>query len=86
MKEEYVMKVYDAKATCDKVFDLANKRGWSDCKLAQVLEVSPQAISKWRKGICSPSIDRLVMIADLFQVSMDDLLKQQEIEWSFNLE
>lgn len=80
------MKVYDVQATCDNVFDLAQKKGWSDSKLAQILEVSPQAICKWRKGICSPSVDRLVMMADLFQVTLDELMKQQEIDMSFNLD
>lgn len=79
------MKVYDAQATCDKIFDLASDNGWSDSKLAKILDVTPQAISKWRRGVGSPSIDMIVMLADLFQVSLDDLMGCQEIDMTFRL-
>lgn len=79
------MKVYDVQATCDKIFDLASDKGWSDSKLAKILDVTPQAISKWRRGVGSPSIDMIVMLADLFQVSLDDLMGRKEIDMTFRL-
>ncbi len=32
------MKVYDAQTTSEKVFTLAGNRGWSDAKLARILD------------------------------------------------
>lgn len=80
------MKVYDAVATCDKIFALAKAKGWTDAKLSKILDLTPQAISKWRRGVCSPSTDMLVMLADLFEISLDDLMMQQEVNLDFNFE
>lgn len=36
--------------------------------------VTPQAIYKWQQGVALPSLDNLVVLAAIFQVSMDDIL------------
>lgn len=41
--------------------------------LAEILSVSPQAISKWESGKNMPDISVLPQIADNFGVSMDEL-------------
>ncbi len=35
---------------------------------------TPQAIYKWQSGACLPSVDNLVVLAELLQVSIDDIL------------
>lgn len=35
---------------------------------------NPQAIYKWQKGECLPSIDNLVIIASVFGVTIDEIL------------
>ena len=35
---------------------------------------SPQAIYKWQNGIAMPSIDNLIVLAAVLQVSVDDIL------------
>ena len=35
---------------------------------------NPQAIYKWQKGECLPSIDNLVIIAAVFGVTIDEIL------------
>ncbi|MBQ7831965.1 MAG: helix-turn-helix transcriptional regulator [Lachnospiraceae bacterium] len=77
------MIVYDSVATCNNIFALCSERGWSDSKLARMLAISPQAISKWRRGVGAPSTDSLVTMSDLFQVSLDDLLGKRQIDMSF---
>ncbi len=42
--------------------------------LAQELGVTNQSVSKWESGQCCPDIQLLPMIADLFSVSIDELL------------
>ena len=41
----------------------------------------PQAIYKWQHGECLPTVDNLLALARLLQVSMEDLLvyKDQEV-------
>ena len=35
---------------------------------------TPQAIFKWQRGDCLPSLDNLVILAELFKVSIEDIL------------
>lgn len=79
------MRIYSAKLTCDHIFELAKEKGWSDSKLASILGITPQAISKWRRGAGSPSIEMLTMLQELFGVKMDDLLGCREVDIDFNL-
>ena len=34
----------------------------------------PQAIYKWKRGECLPTLDNLVVLADVLGVSMDDIV------------
>lgn len=36
--------------------------------------VTPQAIYKWQQGAALPSLDNLVVLSAIFQVSMEDIL------------
>lgn len=42
-------------------------------QLAEQLHISPQAISKWECGSALPDIQMLPMLADIFDVSLDEL-------------
>ena len=35
---------------------------------------SPQAIYKWQKGVCLPTVDNLLFLAELQRVTIDDIL------------
>lgn len=35
---------------------------------------TPQAIYKWQQGTSVPSIDNLIVLAQIFQVHMDDII------------
>ncbi len=43
-------------------------------ELAEKLNVSVQAVSKWECGVAIPDLWKLSMLADLFAISMDDLI------------
>ena len=47
--------------------------------LAEKLNYSDKTISKWERGESSPDISVLVEIANLFSVSLDDLVKDSDI-------
>lgn len=49
--------------------------------LAEKLNVSPQAVSKWENDQSVPDINILVALSDLFAVSLDWLLKQTDEEY-----
>lgn len=59
---------------------LREKHGFTQEELAEKLGVSRQAISKWESNRAFPNIDKLFYISELYQVSLDYLLKGQDYE------
>ncbi|MBA4417806.1 MAG: hypothetical protein C0392_07840 [Syntrophus sp. (in: bacteria)] len=57
-----------------KIRLLREKHGFKQINLANALQVSPQAVSKWERGANHPDIPILVRIARMFNVSIDYLL------------
>ncbi len=53
-------------------------KGLSQEKVAEVLEVSRQAVTKWESDISKPSSDNLINLAELLGVSVDVLLGNVE--------
>ena len=49
----------------------------SQKELATKLFVTPQAVSKWERGESTPNPDALVKMADIFSVTVDQLLGSQ---------
>lgn len=47
-------------------------------KLAEILDVSCQSVSRWELGICYPDVELLPSIANYFGVSIDTLLMNDE--------
>lgn len=48
--------------------------------LAQKLDVTRQAVSKWEQGVSSPDIEKILLMCEIFDVKTDELLfgKKQE--------
>lgn len=59
----------------DKIILLRKKNGWSQEELAQQLEVSRQAVSKWEGAQATPDLERILRMSQVFGVSTDYLLK-----------
>lgn len=58
-----------------KLQNLRKTEGLSQEALAEKLNVSRQAVSKWETGEGYPEMDKLILISDLFGVSIDYLIK-----------
>ena len=54
--------------------------GLSQEKMAEKIGVSRQAITKWENGTGTPDIANLMAIAELFQISVDELLSNEKSE------
>ena len=54
--------------------NLRKSKGYSQEQLAVQLNVVRQTISKWEKGLSVPDAQMLIEIAELFDVSVSDLL------------
>ena len=62
----------------NKLYELRKQKGFSQEELANRLNVSRQTISKWEVGESTPDMEKLVAISDLFEVSLDELVKGDE--------
>lgn len=61
-----------------KLSKLRKENNYTQEQLASVLGVSRQAISKWESDITYPETDKLIRISDLFNCSLDYLLKDTD--------
>lgn len=66
----------------DKIMNLRKKAGWSQEELAEKMGVSRQSISKWEGALSIPDMNRILKLAEIFNVSTDYLLRDEmeEIE------
>ena len=61
----------------------------TQCKMtqefvAETIGVSRQAVSKWEAGSSLPEIEKLIFLSDFFQVSIDYLLRDKQINTNFS--
>ena len=64
----------------EKIYTLRTKSGMTQEQLAEKMGVSRQAISKWESGVSVPELNKLKALANLFQVSLDELMGQKPAE------
>lgn len=62
----------------EKLLKLRSDAGLSQDKLAEMLEVSRQSVSKWERDEAMPDTDKIVLISKIFSVSTDSLLKDED--------
>jgi len=59
-----------------KIQTLRKERNLTQEALADQLNVSRQALSKWELGVSTPEADKIVQLSEFFNVSTDYLLKE----------
>ena len=59
----------------DRIQQLRKQNGLSQEQLAERLDISRQAVSKWESGQSIPDADKIVQLSELFQTTTDYLLK-----------
>ncbi len=61
----------------DKIIRLRKKNGWSQEELADKMNVSRQAVSKWESAQTIPDLGKILQLGTLFGVTTDYLLKDE---------
>lgn len=59
----------------DKIIRLRKRNGWSQEELAEKMQVSRQAVSKWEGAQTIPDMEKILLLGRLFGVTTDYLLK-----------
>ncbi len=62
----------------EKLAALRKKHNYTQEKLAAIIGVSRQAISKWESDGAFPETDKLIQLSNLYGCSLDYLLKEEE--------
>jgi len=63
----------------EKLYQLRKAQGLSQEALAEKLNTSRQAVSKWENNNGYPETEKIIMIGRLFQVDLDDLLMEENV-------
>lgn len=67
-----------AKEFPHKLKELRQNNRWSQGQLAKKLDVDPQRISRYERGLITPTTEVIVKIASVFGVSLDYLLREEK--------
>ena len=59
---------------CDKLQKIRKENNITQEGLADKLNVSRQAVSKWESGMAYPDTEKLIQISKIFNVSLDELI------------
>jgi len=61
----------------EKIIELRKHKGMTQEELATLCNVSRQSISKWEADIALPELDKLLILSETFQVSVDVLIRDE---------
>lgn len=62
----------------ETIYKLRTEKQFSQGELAEMLEVSRQSISKWENNSAVPELEKLIRLSEIFEVSLDELVKGEE--------
>ena len=62
----------------ERLRETRQKKGVSQSTVAEHLNISRQSISKWENNSSYPDLDNLVRLSEYYEVTVDDLLKENQ--------
>jgi len=63
-----------------RIRELRNAKGWNQEVFAEKTYVSRQTVSSWENDKSYPDIKSLLLMSELFEISLDDLIKGDIVE------
>ncbi len=64
----------------ETIYRLRTEKNLSQGDLADAMDVSRQSVSKWENNSATPDLDKLVKLAQLFGISLDELITGMQKE------
>ncbi len=64
----------------ERIYNLRTQADMSQGDLAEKLNVSRQSVSKWENNNSTPDIEKLVLLAEVFGITVDELVKDTATE------
>ena len=62
----------------NKIKEYREKNNMTQKEIAEILGVEPGTISKYESGMIEPNIESLKRLADTFNITVDELIKDEE--------
>ncbi len=59
---------------------LRKRKGWTQTELAERLEASQRTITAYETGRKTPSVQKLIVLAQIFDCTLDELVGRKDIE------
>lgn len=64
----------------DNLLQMRKMKGFTQEEIAEKIGVTRQAVAKWEAGETVPDLDKCKMLAEVFEVSLDDLANYEPEE------
>ena len=72
------------KSIGETIANLRKKKGMTQSELAEKMNVTDKAVSKWERDLSCPDINTISKLADVLDVSVEELLKTKKQDYSNN--
>lgn len=73
------MQIINMEKTGENITKLRIKSGLSVRELQKIFGfATPQAIYKWQRGVVLPTVDNLVILAEVFNVQIEEILVMED--------
>ena len=66
----------------NKIKSYREKRKMTQKEIAEILGVEPATISKYESGMIEPNIESIKKLAETFEISVDELIKEDDFDIS----
>ncbi len=61
-----------------RLAELRKMRSLTQSQLSELLDIQPPVVSRWENGVSKPQFDYVVKLAEVLEVSFDELLGDQD--------
>ena len=68
------------KSIGETIATLRKKKGMTQSELAEKMNVTDKAVSKWERDLSCPDINTIPKLADILDISVEELLKSKKTE------
>ena len=72
------------KSIGETIASLRKEKGMTQNELAEKMNVTDKAVSKWERDLSCPDINTISKLADVLNVSVEELLKAKKQDYSNN--
>lgn len=70
------------KSIGETIATLRKEKGMTQSQLAEKMNVTDKAVSKWERDLSCPDINTISKLADILDVSVEELLKTKKSEYT----